>query len=340
MQSFDSNIADFFRVLQDEAHIPLAVSPIALLIDGERGPFEGHYAFHQAGAVRAEVYGNDIGGVSIWTAPGDLNHPDLYLYFTKVDVFAEVDTIANAMRGGGNSLMRDQGGGIFESVLPEGSSEQDVGEFMASIGPFAYDKKLSTVYDSYEVWASVNGRDPLSKAYFLTLAKNWLIRNGKGQYGNLEVKKATGKESTKVNSAQSDDFEDEVYRNQLYYKAIMLETALDRLAQGDELINSVFICGGPGDNRRYLVRNVLQKAEVWDTHVVWKSNSIKGIGNLMETLWLNRKDRILVLEGVDDLLKKNRGKARDLLLSIMDTAKKSRVVSYERIKRDDNAEQE
>ena len=333
MEGFSSTIDNLFSTIQQETNIKLHKSPLPLTIKDEEGTFQGYYAFYQSGAIRIEVNGDEIVGIGIWIKPGNLNKPDYHCKLKDIDAFGEVDTVSKLMKGKKNFLNFDS---MFESKLSE-DAKIDIAEFMNTIGGTAYDQKLTALFSSYEQWAEINSKKRLSNTYFFNLAKEWLIKNKKGKYVDFEITQGNKGEETEVNAGQEDEFEKEVIDNQVYYKAALLEHAVKRIAQDDPLINALFVCGSPGTGKTFTVKKVLQSMGVWEEKVVWKSGTIAGFTGLLQVLWENKKNKILVLDDCDNLLVKKDQSALNILKAALNTEQEDRVISYVRIKRKESS---
>lgn len=331
MAILNPTLNDLFRRIEEEAHLRLSISPIPLTITTENSSCEGWYAFFGRGAVRLETASNEIVGVSVWTTPKSLNKPELHLDLTKIDVYGEIDTIVKMMHGAGAALVRS------DSMFEETAS--DIDTFMLSIGPMAYSKKASVLYQSYVPWAEVNNKKAIQPAYFIDLAKAWLIRHGKGAYANIRVERGTKNEKTVVNSSQETEFTKNITHNEIYHKAKILDRALRNLAQNDPLINGIFICGAPGEDKTDFVRSIFQSEKVWDTQVVYKTN-VLGFAALLQILWEYRKGKIIIIDQSDRILKYKSKKpfsiAYRLLMKALNTEERYRAISYSR--EDENEE--
>jgi hypothetical protein len=324
MEGFTNTVNSFFSAIQNETNIKLNKSPLPLTIKDDEGTFQAYYAFYKSGAIRVEVNGEDIIGISVWNKPGNLNKPDYHCRLKDIDPMGEIDIVALLMRGKQSLLGSDS---LFEDA------KTDVEKFMGDIGGGAYNKRLTDLYVSYEQWAEIHAKKRLSNGYFFSLAKEWLIRNKQGKYADFEITKGTQGEKTEVNSGQEDEFEKEVMENQIYYKAALLEHAVRRIAQDDPLINALFLCGSPGIGKSFTVKKVLQSEGIWDDKVVWKSGSIAGFTGLLQVLWENRKKRILVLDDCDNLLVKKDQSSINILKAALNTEQEDRIISYVRMKK-------
>lgn len=328
MDSEKSLIDELFRAIEKESNIHLHTSPVPLTIEDNNGRFKGFYAFYSSGAVRLESEEGEIVGAAVWVKPGDLNKPDFHMNLRSLDAHGEVDTIVKLMRGRGAALVPTED--FKESTRIQEDAAEDVDAFFQSIGGYAYDKKLSDLYLSYEQWANVQDKKQLSKPYFVQLGKEWLIKHKK--YSTLEITKGN-EERTEVNPAQEDTFLQDVLENQPYYKVKLAEHSLKRLAQDDPLINAIFIYGTPGMGKTTLVKNTLKEAGVWQKKVVYKEGAIAGFTGLLQVLWENRRGRILVLDDNDNLLIHPDQQTINILKSALKTESSGRVISYTRMKR-------
>jgi hypothetical protein len=259
MEVSQETIDGFFKAISKDSGIKLNKSPLPLMIKDEEGTFEGHYAFYQTGAIRVEVSGNEIIGVAVWTKPDDLNTPTYHCKLKDIDAFGEIDTIIKLMKGS-KSLFG--GEAVFESKMYE-DTVKEIEEFMNTIGGYAYDKKLSDLYQSYEQWAEINSKKRLSNARFFALAKEWLIKNKKGKYADFEITKGNKEEETEINGGQEEEFEKEVMENEIYHKAALLEHAIRRMAQNDPIINSLFLCGAPGMGKAQPLSSKIMTPNGW-----------------------------------------------------------------------------
>ena len=323
-------ISDLFDQIEKESGYHLNVSSLPVNITDRENSFEGWYAFYGRGCVRVEVNGDSVLGISVWNRPTSLNKPDFHLDVSTIDVLGEVDTIAKMMHGAGRSLMRSK-------AFSEDTSN-DIDTFMSSIGDMAYAKKLSTLYQSYVPWAEVNDKKALQMAYFMDLAKQWLIQHGKGYYSKVSVEQGKCPEETSVNASQEDDFRKNITQNDAYYKAKIVDRALRNMAQNDPLLNAIFICGAPGEDKLTFTKHIFQAERVWDTQVK-VHKGITGFASLLQVLWESRRGKIIVISDSDKLLKYKDKKpfkvAFKLLLRALQTEEQYRVISYSRKQKDE-----
>lgn len=328
MDSDKSLVDELFKAIENESEIHLHPSPVPLTIEDNSGTFKGYYAFYSSGAVRLELSEEDVVGAAVWTKPGNLNKPDFHINLRGLDPHGEVDTIVKLMIGRGSALVPTDE--FKEHTRIQEDAAGDVDAFFNSIGGYAYDKKLSDLYISYEQWASVHNKRQLSKAYFVQLGKEWLIKHKK--YASLEITKGNI-EKTEVNSSQEDTFMNDVLENEPYYKVGLAEHSLKRMAQNDPLINAIFLCGTSGMGKTTLVKRVLKEAGVWEKKVVYKEGAIAGFTGLLQVLWENRKGRILVLDDNDNLLVRPDQQTVNILKAALKTDSSGRTISYTRMKR-------
>ena len=323
MAILNTSLSELFYRIGQESHLTLNISPIPLTISMEDVSCEAWYAFYGRGALRIELSGEDIIGISVWTSPNSLNTPEYHLDTSSIDIYGEIDTIVKLLHGVGKSLVRSDS--ILESV------SSDVDSFMNSIGTMAYNKKVSVLYQSYVPWASVNNKKALQPEYFIDLAKQWLISHGKGLYANVQVVRGTKNERTIINSSQGSEFIKNITHNEIYHKAKVLDRALRNLAQNDPLINGIFICGAPGDDKLEFIRKVFESEKVWDSQVVYKTK-ITGFASLLQVLWEYRKDRILIIDQSDSIMKYKSKKpfsiAYKILMKALQTEERYRPISY------------
>lgn len=318
-------LTDLLQQIEQESHLRLNLSPIPITITNENVSCEAWYAFYGRGALRIEISGEDIIGISVWSSPKSLNSPGYHLDVSKIDVSGEVDTIIKMMQGVGGSLMRSAS--LFEDT------PSDIDAFMNSIGTMAYNKKVSVLYQSYVPWASVNNKKALQPTYFTDLAKQWLITHGKGMYSDVKVERGSPNETTLLNSTQESEFEKNITHNEIYHKAKVLERALRNLSQNDPLINGIFVCGAPGDDKLEFIKGILQSEKVWDSQVIYKIH-VTGFASLLQILWEYRKGKIIVIDQSDRILKYKTKRpflvAYRLLMKALNTEERYRVISYSR----------
>jgi hypothetical protein len=334
MSYITDSVKQLFSLVSNKAHIKFHYSPLVITIEDIFGTFDAYYGFYSTGAIRIEANGDEIIGVSVYNSPQDLNKPSFRVNLTNIDPAEEVDTIVSIISGRGNSLVRvSANSSMFEKKLDE-TSKDDINEFMMSIGGYAYSKKLSSLFHSFLQWADVNDRRVIPSSYFSTLAKEWLIVNGKGKYKDIEVTKGS-EEITQVNSAQEDDFITDIFKNEIYYKATMAEHVVKRIMLNDPLVNAFFLCGSPGMGKTTTVVKVAKQFPDFETKVVYKKGTIRGFTGLLQLLWDNRKNKVIILDDCDNLLKDNdkNFSATSILKAALDTQESGRIISYVRAKK-------
>jgi hypothetical protein len=139
--------------------------------------------------------------------------------------------------------------------------------------------------------------------------------------------------TTVVNTSQESAFDRHIVNNDIYYKAKVMDRSLRNLAQNDPLINGIFICGAPGDDKLEFVTKVLKSERVWDSKVVYKTG-ITGFASLLQTLWENRQGKILIIDQSDRLYLSTENKmasiTKKLLTTALSTEDRYRVISYVR----------
>jgi hypothetical protein len=328
-------VKDLFVKISNQSHIEFNYSPLICNIEDTNGSFDAYYGFYSTGAVRIETNGDEIIGVSIYNNPRSLNSPSYRINLNNIDPNEEIDTIVAIMLGRGDSLVRkvsDPSITSKDSIFE--SNREDIDSFMKSIGGYAYNKKISSLYHSFLQWASVTGHKEVSSAYFSTLAHEWLIVNGKGKYEHIKVTKGS-EEKTNVNSAQEDEFIDEIYNNEVYYKAEMAEHAVKRMMMNDALINALFLCGSPGMGKTTLVLDTIKQFKDYNSKIVYKKGTIKGFTGLLQLLWDYRKNKVIILDDCDNLLKDNEKNfsAISILKAALETQQNGRIISYVRAKK-------
>jgi len=318
------SISEFFKALEKETDHKYNISPISIHIKNDEGEFECYYGFHELHSIRLELNREVIYAISLWMKPGNLNTPDYRIILKGVDALGEIDIVSRILSGK-KRLLGESNHKILEDAA------DSVEKFMTSMGEYAYDKKLSELYQSYEQWAEVNNQQKLSNAYFFRLAKEFLVKNKKGKYKDVTIEKGS-KEITEVNSDQESEFEKEVMGNQAFYKASLAEHTVKRIAQNDPLVNALFLCGNPGMGKSFMTRKTLESAGVMN-RVVWKQGSIAGFTGLLQVLWDNRKNKILVLDDCDNLLTRKDQSTLNILKAALNTNQSDRVISYVRMRK-------
>ena len=319
-----TSIIPVFDELRTLSDMDIKVSTLGVNIDDAlRGDIHGYYGFYKGGAVRLDVDAADnILQICIWKSPGDLNQPDIKIDALDANLEELLPIVAEAMKGKllEESFIRAEG----LLLMTEGAKE-DITEFLSQI-PNSDQRKISSLYKDYLIWAGGSDKGPVSQVYFYSIVRNLRefpqLMSPKNSFNQLETP-----EETIVEPREEDIFINDVMDNEVYYKAAMFESILKRMARGDPGIVSLFVYGGPGLGKSFTAKKILKAEGVWDTKVVYKSGSIAGFTGLLQLLWENRKDKIIVLDDNDSILVGNIA-AANILKAALNTEPDDRVISY------------
>ena len=326
----------FFSKLGSRLGMPLQVSPISIPISFQANisspieAYEAHIALLGREAVRVDVLDSDIIHICVWTSPGDLRKPHFIISTDSLSPQEQVYLTVEILQGRAQEYMRAplESEPLTEhDLLLLESSKDDVYSFLDSIGAAATRKKISELYRQYITWATMNQAKPLSDMRFRSLAKQWLY--SKQALSPIQTGEATQSDIV-TTQAEESEFVQDIMKNEVLYKASLLETTVRRIAQNDPGVTALFLCGSAGLGKSYTVKQVLQEENVMD-RVIWRTGAISGFTGLLQLLWDFRRGNVIVLDDNDKILSNEN--AVNILKGALNTKPADRVISYVRKKR-------
>jgi len=207
-------------------------------------------------------------------------------------------------------------------------AEDDLNDFMKSIGHYGINRGATALYDSYGVWADINDRKEISREYFFDLVKEWKYRNKYGSFASIHVKKgAEGKESFILDTEEANSFFKHVADNENLYALSVVQVVMQKMLDHDPKINAMFVYGQHGEHKMETLKSVLDEEDMGN--VIFESKEPHGAPSLLEALWKHRKNKVVVYTGMDKILSSKNPAIMDILKEIMTTEKPFRTVEYQ-----------
>jgi len=292
-------VKSIFEALAPEVSGSIYMSPDPLTVKDDRGVYKSYYGFMKTGAIRLDLTGSTVKQVAVWNKPESLIKPDFLVQTETNDIDTIIYIISNVLYGKANRFLKRDS--MFSSSLNE-TAKDDIEEFFDGIGTDSYQKDMTQLYNAYLTWADIYTKRIMSFEYFSTLVRQWSIRNNKGPFSGIEVKKNDKKGTIQYNPSLENLFKEEILENPIMYKANLYESIIRKIADNDPKIISLFACGSPNSGKDKACEEILKKKRVWESRVVLRDGDVAGFTDLILLLWRNRNRRIIILKNSDPLL--------------------------------------
>lgn len=296
----------------------IKMGPIAIPFTKGGNHFHGIDA-HLGGDVRIRfnlLYGDqvEIHSISYWLSYKET--PDYEIDLNGFNIVQVVDTISEVLKSGGplkESIKIREASPRRDSVINWARQHQTGIESLRG----NFDNR--ELYQTYVEWCRQTNTILMTFGNF-----KYYLREYFESQGNHS---ASGVESVTVRAGQSETYSEDQpgtaasFENLAEQEAelegmyALLASLVKGIASSTGRVNSAFIYGSGGIGKTYNVKALLKEHGVWN-RVYMTTGSIKGYTALAAMLYNHRKNKIIVLDDNDDILKEPR--AINVLKGAMD----------------------
>lgn len=197
----------------------------------------------------------------------------------------------------------------------------DIEEFLTYVDT---NQSISALHAEYVSWAKNNGRTALSLPGFRYHYKR--LTDGDA----LEAEYSTGPTITaQVKTEEMDDFEKDVLNNSVIYAFELAAEAFKQLLTWNPGFKNIFFYGSGGVGKSFLAKQAIKQFADPKQVEVFKG-TISGFTGLLQILWENRRNKIIIFDDNDSVLSK--AEALNILKAAMDSDE-PRIISYTRMKK-------
>jgi hypothetical protein len=274
---------------------------------------------HLGGDVRIRfnlLYGEQVQiySISYWLSYKET--PDYEIDLNGFNIVQVIDTVAEVLKNHGalKESRRITEASAKRTLIMNWAQSQGSGVDSLH-GSF----NNKSVYDEYAAWSRENRLEIVTFSIFKYYLREYF--ESTGNHAAADVESVTVRAGQSENYAEDQPGVAASFENLAAQEAelegmyALLGSLVKGIASSTGRVNSAFIYGSGGIGKTYNVKSLLKELGVWN-RVYMTTGSIKGYTALAAMLYNHRKNKIIVLDDNDDILKEPR--AINVLKGAMD----------------------